>query len=113
MLDFIRRLPARFDKYKVLAAQMDQYVSVARGDGRNWIVASITNRDERNLNIKLDFLQKGKKYIAYFYEDAKDSHLMNNKEAYKTAERNVKAGDSVAAYLAPGGGHCIYIKMLD
>ncbi len=113
MFDFIRRLPPNFDEYRVLAGKIDNYLSVARRANKNWIVASFTNRDERNIEITLSFLQKDKQYMLYIYADDTTSHFLTNKEAYKTNQRKVTAGEVVHAYLAPGGGHCMYIELID
>ena len=110
LFDCIRRMPARFDGYKVLDGKIGEYITVARQSGDDWFVGSLTNREGRELSVKLDFLDGNKKYMATFYEDASDTHFEKNKETYQVRKDiEVDSNTTVTAKLAPGGGHSIYI----
>ena len=113
LFDAIRQMPAQFDGFQVLNGEIDEFVSIARRAGEDWFVGSLTNREARELTIKLDFLEPGKKYHATLYEDAPDTHFLNNKEAYQIRKDiEVDAGSSITAKLAPGGGHAVWIRSL-
>jgi alpha-glucosidase len=110
LFDCIRNMPSQFDSLKVLDAKLDQYVCIARKSGTDWFVGSLTNRDSRSIKLDLSFLQKNKKFEATFYEDAEDSHFLNNKESYKIRKQLVDFKSELTIHLAPGGGNAIYFK---
>jgi alpha-glucosidase len=103
-------MPAQFDGFKVLDAKLDEFVCIARKSGTDWFVGSLTNRDSRRIKLDLSFLATGKSYEATFYEDAEDSHFLNNKEAYKVRKQRVDSKSELTIYLAPGGGNAIHFK---
>lgn len=110
LFDCIRKMPAQFDSFKVLDGEIGEFITVARQAGSNWFVGSLTNRESRHLEIKLDFLEEGKKYLATCYEDSPDTHFENNKESYQVrTNREVTNKSTLQAKLAPGGGHSIFI----
>lgn len=114
LFDCIRNMPAHFDSYKVLDGEIGKFISVARSSGDEWFVGSLTNRENREVNINFDFLEKGKNYKATFYEDAEETHFLNNKEAYQIRKDiQLKNGDTIKVNLAPGGGHSIWIRPME
>lgn len=111
LFDCIRQMPAEFGGYKVIRGEIGRFISVARKAGDEWFVGTLTNRDKRQLKLKLDFLEPGKQYVATFYEDTADSHYLNNKEAYQIRKNiPVYRETSIVANLAPGGGQSIWIR---
>ncbi len=111
LFDCIRQMPAHFDGFKVLDGEIGEFISVARQAGDEWFVGSLTNRESRELTIKFDFLEEGKKYTATFYEDKNETHFLNNKEAYQVKEGILIDKNSLVNIgLAPGGGHAIWIR---
>lgn len=110
LFDFIKKLPKSYDEYKVIDGHMESHISVARRAGEKWYLGSLTTREPRELNIKLDFLQPGGKYTAFVFEDAADTHFMKNREAYQTRQIDVKSGDKLTLKLAPGGGCSVRIE---
>ncbi len=112
LFDFIKYLPDSFDELKVLGGTPNTYISLARRKGDNWYVGNLTTRTGRTLSLPLDFLDKTKKYNATIYEDAPDSHFLDNKEAYKIRHIEVTAESQLKLILAPGGGCCIRIEAL-
>ena len=57
--------------------------------------------------MRLDFLDKGRKYLCTIYADAKDAHYETNPQAYKITKRVVKQGDTLKLTEAPGGGFAV------
>ncbi len=110
MFDAVRNMPAQFDDFKILDAQLDEYVSVLRKAGSDWWIGSLTNSNSRKVKINLDFLEPGKTYKATLYEDAEDTHFKNNKEVYRVREMDVNSTSVISAEMAPGGGHSIWIR---
>ncbi len=112
LFECVRQMPAQFDSFKVLDAKLDEFVCIARQAGNDWFVGSLTNREARSITLDLDFLSQGQKYEAHIYEDAKDSHFLNNKEAYNIRTVLVDANSELRVQLAPGGGNAIHFKAL-
>ena len=114
LFDCIRQMPAQFDSFKVLDGEIGEFITVARQAGKNWFVGSLTNRESRELTIKLDFLEEGKKYRATYYEDTADTHFETNKESYQLRKNiDINKNSVVNVKLAPGGGHSIFIKAIN
>ncbi|MCD4723262.1 MAG: sulfatase-like hydrolase/transferase [Bacteroidales bacterium] len=110
LFDCIRKMPAQFDGFKVLDGEIGEFITVARKAGDNWFVGSLTNREARTIAIDLSFLPKDRVYAATFYEDADDSHFLNNKEDYQIRKVNIDSHTKLKVKLAPGGGNAIYIS---
>ncbi len=114
LFDCIRQMPAQFDSFKILDGEIGEFITVARQAGNNWFVGSLTNRESRELTIKFDFLEEGKKYLATYYEDAAGTHFEANKESYQV-RKDIEVGNNsiVNVKLAPGGGHSIFLKAIN
>ncbi|MEP0367650.1 MAG: glycoside hydrolase family 97 catalytic domain-containing protein [Cyclobacteriaceae bacterium] len=112
LFDCIRKMPAQFDSFKVLQGEIDSHITVARGSGEDWFIGSLTNRDGRDLEISLDFLQEGVKYEATIYSDKETTHFLNEKETYVITQQKVNSTSSLKVKLAPGGGNAIHLKKI-
>ena len=113
MFDFIKDLPTHFEEYEVLDGDIESFISVARRAGEDWYVGSLTTREARTIQLKLDFLSPGIKYKAYLYEDASDTHFIEKREAYQIREMEVTSETELSLYLAPGGGNAIRIEKMN
>ncbi len=110
LFDAIRNMPPQFDDFKILDAKLDEYVSVLRKADNGYWVGSLTNRESRELPVKLDFLEPGKTCKATLYEDAADTHFESMKETYQVREMEVTSETVINAKMAPGGGHTIWVR---
>lgn len=108
---FIKEVSVDWDESKVLDAEPGDYIVEARkGKGtQNWFIGAITDETARSLQANLDFLSKGKKYIATIYRDAADADWKNNPEAYVIEKFVVDTKTKLGLMLAPGGGTAISI----
>ncbi|MCI7652956.1 MAG: glycoside hydrolase family 97 protein [Bacteroidales bacterium] len=108
---FIRDVACDWDDSKYLEAEPARYITVARkAKGTdNWFVGGKCNEDGHQSTIKLDFLDKGRKYECTIYADAKDASFDKNPKAYVITKRTVKRGDVLKLTEAPGGGFAISI----
>ena len=113
IFNFIKQLPDSYDELKVLGGTPDSYISLARRKGENWYIGNLTNRAGRTLDIPLIFLDGSKKYKAVIYEDAPDSHYLENKEAYQIRSSEVTAETVLVLALAPGGGSSVLITPIN
>jgi len=57
--------------------------------------------------VKLDFLDKGRKYECTVYADAADADYEKNPTAYTITKRTVKKGDTLKLTEARGGGFAV------
>ena len=108
-LEFFDHVPTVWDDSKVLDGEIGKYITVARRKGDDWFVGSITNNDQRSLNIPLKFLTVGKKYLASIYYDDPASKVRT-----KVSIRRIKvdANSILDAKLIPSGGQAVWIKPL-
>jgi hypothetical protein len=72
-------------------------------------VGNVNGETPRTSNIKFDFLEKGKKYEATIYADAKDAHYKTNPQAYTIRKMKLTSKSKLAQLSAPGGGYAISI----
>nr|WP_255518190.1 glycoside hydrolase family 97 catalytic domain-containing protein [Fulvivirga sp. M361] len=109
---FIRDVPVNWEETKVLQASIGEYVTIARKDwdSDDWYLGAITNEESRTLSLQLDFLEKGKVYIAEIYKDAEDSDWKTNPYPHELSKLECTSGDSLVLKLAPGGGQAIRFK---
>ena len=73
---FIRDVAVDWDDSKYLEAEPGDYITVARkAKGTdNWFVGGKCDENGHKAVVKLDFLDKGRKYDCTIYADAKDAH---------------------------------------
>ena len=106
---FIRDVACDWDDSKYLEAEPADYITVARkAKGTdNWFIGGKCDENGHKTTIKLDFLDKGKKYECTIYADAKDAHYEKNPKAFTITKRVVKQGDILKINEAPGGGFAV------
>ncbi|MGO4905453.1 glycoside hydrolase family 97 protein [Flavobacterium sp. W20_MBD1_R3] len=108
---FIKDVAVDWSDSKYLEAEPGQYVTVARKakGTNNWFIGNVNGETSRTSTIKFDFLEKGKKYEATIYADAKDAHYKTNPQAYTIRKMTVTNKSKLAQLSAPGGGYAISI----
>ena len=106
---FIRDVACDWDDSKYLEAEPARYITVARKakGTNNWFIGGKTNENARTAVVKLDFLDKGRKYECTIYADAKDADYEKNPKAYTITKKTVKAGDILKIDEARGGGFAV------
>jgi len=111
---FIRDVAVDWDDTKIIAAEPGEYIIIARKEkgAASWFVGAITNENRRNAYIPLDFLDKGKKYVAIIYADGEGADWKKNPESYKITKYFVNADTKLNVILANGGGAAISIKLV-
>ncbi len=108
---FIKDVACDWDDSRYLEAEPARYITVARkAKGTdNWFVGGKCNEDGHQSVVTLDFLDKGRKYEATIYADAKNASYDKNPKAYTITKKTVKAGDKLKLTEASGGGFAISI----
>lgn len=106
---FIKDVAVDWDDTKILAAEPGDYITIARkAKGTdNWFLGAITDENARNSTVALDFLDKGKKYVAIIYADADNADWKDNPEAYQINKYIVDSNTKINLKLAKGGGTAI------
>ena len=105
---FIRDVACDWDDSKYLEAEPAKYITVARkAKGTdNWFVGGKTDAARTSV-VKLDFLDKGKKYACAIYQDGKNADYEKNPKSYQIIHKTVKKGDVLKINEARGGGFAI------
>ena len=108
---FIKDVPVAWSESKYLEAEPGYYLTIARKDknSSNWFVGNNNGSTPRTATINLDFLEKGKKYEATIYADAKDADYKTNPQGYTITKQNVTNKTKLKMTSAAGGGYAISI----
>ena len=105
-LEFLEKVPTVWDDTKVPAGMPGEFVVVARRAGAAWYVGAMTNWDARDLTVPLDFLGSGS-YEARIFADGPDADKVGT--SLSITRKTVRAGDTLALHLAPGGGAALIL----
>lgn len=106
---FIKDVACDWDDSRYLEAEPGDYITVARkAKGTdNWFIGGKCDENGHKSVVKLDFLDKGKKYDCTIYADAKDASFDKNPKSYTITRKTVKRGDVLKLAEAPGGGFAV------
>ena len=112
---FIKDVPTDWHESIAIAGEVGDYVAFARQErnGNDWFVGALTDENSREITLKLDFLEQGKRYQAQIYRDGKKAEWVNNPYDLIIENRAVKSNDSITLPLATSGGAAIRFKALD
>ncbi len=102
--DFLKAVPTVWDQTRVLAAEPGEYITIARRSKGDWFIGSITNNEERVLNIPLTFLGD-KSFSAEIYNDGIDAR--NKPNDLIIEKRVITSRDILRIKMAGGGGHAV------
>ncbi|OHX66766.1 glycoside hydrolase family 97 protein [Flammeovirga pacifica] len=110
---FIKDVAIDWDESLVLEAEPGDFITYARKEkgGDRWFVGRTNDEEKRTSNIKFDFLDADKTYIATVYADAKDAHYKDNPQAYVIKKYVVTSKSKLAQFCAPGGGYAISLEV--
>jgi glucan 1,4-alpha-glucosidase len=108
---FIRDVTTDWDDTKVLGAEPGDFIYIARKEkgSANWFVGAITDENKRTAELKLSFLDKGRKYLATIYRDGPGADWKDNPEAYTIERFIVDENSRLRIALAKGGGAAVSI----
>ena len=109
---FIKDVPVDWQKSVYLEAEPGRYITIARKDkhSNDWYVGCTAHEGGHTSVLLLNFLDKGKKYEATIYADAKDANWKTNPKAYTITKQKVNAKTKLKLTAAKGGGFAISIK---
>lgn len=112
---FIKDVAVDWDESKILEAEPGEYITIARKakGSSSWFVGSVCDENGRTSNVKFDYLDPDKTYIATIYSDAKDAHYKTNPQAYTIKKVVVTSKSKLSQLCAPAGGYAISITEAD
>ena len=112
---FIESCPTTWSKTLVPHGKIGEYVTVARKErgGDGWWVGSITNEKARDLDLRLDFLDKDAQYRAFIYEDGPQADYESNPYEMTIRQIEVNAASTLHLHLARSGGAAIRIERIN
>lgn len=108
---FIKDVAIDWDKSIYLEAEPGQHITVARKakGTNNWFIGNVAGYDPFTSNLKLDFLDPGKKYIATIYSDTPETNYKTNPQAYAIKKGIVDSKTKLKITSQPAGGYAISI----
>ncbi|MEH6396666.1 glycoside hydrolase family 97 protein [Pseudoalteromonas sp.] len=116
---FIQDVPTDWQQSIALDGEVGDYVVFARKErkrdhysGNDWYLGAVTDEQARSIEVKLDFLEQGKKFEAQIYRDGKNAEWKNTPYDLIIEKRVVTAADKLTLKLATSGGTAIRFKAL-
>lgn len=105
--EFIKEVPTTWDETKVIDAEANKYICIARKKDNDWHIGAINNHEARTISIPLKFLEDGR-YSAEIYSDTRDTDRYPNH--LDIATKTVSKDDVLKLYMAGGGGLAVRLK---
>ena len=106
---FIKDVPADWQKTVYLEAVPGDYLTIARKDknSERWFVGSTVDENGHVSKLAFDFLTPGVKYEATIYHDGKDASWDKNPKSYKIEKKVVTSKSKLTLASASGSGFAI------
>ncbi|MFV0310240.1 MAG: glycoside hydrolase family 97 protein [Dysgonomonas sp.] len=98
---FIAQIPTVWDETKAIEAEAGKYLTIARRSGSKWFIASLTNWDQRELSVNLNFIGEGK-YKAEILRDGVNANRYGSD--FKIETKHISGGQTLDINMAKGGG---------
>ena len=106
--DMITSIPETFSQTIIPMGEMGKYIVTAREKDGNWYVGGQTNWDQRQIDLRLDFLDEGATYNATIFRDGVNAN--HNAEDYKREQMEVNSSTTLPITMAEGGGFLMRIE---
>ena len=104
-IEFFKHVPTVWNESHFLAGDIGKNISVARRHGDTWFVGTAAGFEDWKHSLKLDFLSRGKAYMATIYED-------DGKESISKRQLRVKKGTVLPIDIKAKGGQAIMIEII-
>ncbi|HWK05045.1 MAG TPA: glycoside hydrolase family 97 catalytic domain-containing protein [Puia sp.] len=106
-VEFFEKIPTSWEETKVLDGQPGEFITMARRQGEDWFLGTITNDSARSTTIALSFLPRGKKYMATIYSD---DATVKTATHVRRMQMKVNASTMLTVGLLPSGGEAIWLS---
>lgn len=117
---FIKDVVLDWEKSVYISAEPGDHVVVARKakGSDEWFIGGVTDENEREVTVTLDFLEPGRKYEARIYADAPDANGVGNTIEtgselclkYEITQKKVTSKTKLKLRMAQSGGFAISIR---
>ncbi len=107
---FIKDVPTDWDQTICLNGEPGDFATIVRKDRHSddWYLGATSNDEARRVDIKLDFLDPGRTYVAEIYRDGDGADDVGDARFRIAIEKQkVTSTDSLTLKMAPGGGEAI------
>ena len=98
---FITDVPTQWDETTILEAEIGNFVAIARRNGEDWFIGSLTGRNPNELSIDLSFLGPGAYEMTIFQDGVNADRYAGD---YKKVVKKVTSESSIKIIMSPGGG---------
>jgi alpha-glucosidase len=98
---FIARIPTVWDQTVAIEGRIGEYLVMARKHGDKWYLAALTDWEEREFDVNLDFLEAGSWQVEIFQDGV---NANKHAEDYSLTTSAVNKSDSLKIKMAKGGG---------
>ncbi len=108
--EFITQVPNTWDETRSLAAEVGEYLVVAKRKGNEWFIGAMCNgkESERTIEISLDFLNQGTSYAMTSFEDGINAGRQGMD--YRKKSASVKSGEKLTVKMVRNGGWAAQLK---
>ncbi len=112
---FIKDVPADWDRSIALAGEVGDFIVIARKDraSDDWYLGALTDEQARSIVVPLDFLDADRRYDAQVYRDGDDADWKTNPYAIAIEDFILIDADRLELPLAPGGGAAVRFSPAD
>lgn len=107
ILQFLSEVPVTWDETVALAGEMGKYVAIARQKDDDWYIGALNDWDERDIELDLSFLGRGK-YEATLFLDGVNAN--RQAEDYQVVRMEVDADTKLPITLKKGGGAALQLR---
>ena len=104
-LKFLVQVPTSWDETRVLHAEMDKCLVIARRKTDAWYVGGMTAGEERKLDLPLDFLGDGSFEAELYLDDAAEGPT-----SVTHRQQTVSAADTLRVLMSRSGGFAARLK---
>lgn len=104
-LEFLTKVPANWDETRVLQAELDRVLVIARRQGDVWYVGGMTGDQAASLDLSLKFIGNGDYAMELLLDAAGDDPTK-----LETRQLAVDASDSVQIEIPVGGGFVATVR---
>ncbi|MGC4035096.1 MAG: glycoside hydrolase family 97 protein [Chitinophagaceae bacterium] len=108
---FLTKIPTVWDTTIGIEGKIGQYAVMARKNGKRWFIGVLDDWSARALEVKTDFLEKGKKYNISIVADGVNADKYASD--YTMQSKDIEGGDVVKLAVSPGGGWAAIITPLE
>ncbi|MGH9958243.1 MAG: glycoside hydrolase family 97 catalytic domain-containing protein, partial [Pyrinomonadaceae bacterium] len=109
---FIKDVAVDWDDTRILEAEPGDYLTIARKakNKDEWYIGAITDEQNRDVKIPLNYLTPKRSYVASLYIDGANAHWESNPMAYQIQHFLVNDRTVLKIALASGGGAAISLR---